>query len=284
MIKTNKEKVVKWSAQGKIHHPTGGNYRISHNGEPMILPATGGISYNVAVGDCAFGWEGDHVEPGVSIRNENSSENAALMTFACIGNEAKIISGDAKGKKGYVTGMHGGIDHVLIHFEKDILEDLAIDDKILIKAYGQGLKLVENENIRIMNIDPDLFEKLNIKEEDGKLKVNVVGKVPAYLMGSGIGSKSAATDGDYDIMTADMEEIKRLGLDKLKFGDLVLLQDCDNTYGIGYLKGSVSIGVIVHSDCIKSGHGPGVTVIMTTKESIIEGVIDENANISNYIK
>ncbi|MPM87948.1 hypothetical protein SDC9_135049 [bioreactor metagenome] len=85
-------------------------------------------------------------------------------------------------------------------------------------------------------------------------------------------------------MTADMEEIKRLGLDKLKFGDIVLLQDCDNTYGVGFLKGSVSIGVVVHSDCVKSGHGPGVTVIMTSKESVIEGVIDESANIGNYME
>ncbi|MGL4730421.1 MAG: DUF4438 domain-containing protein [Clostridium sp.] len=284
MLKTNKDKVVKWSVQGKIHHPVGGNYRISNDGKPMILPATGGISYNVAIGDSVFNWAGDHVEPGVSIRNENNSENAALMTFACIGNEAKIVSGDAKGKKGYVTGMHGGIDHVLIHFEKDILEDLAIDDKIMIKAYGQGLNLPDFENVHVMNIDPDLFEKLGIKEENSKLKVNVVAKVPPYLMGSGIGSKSAATDGDYDIMTADMEEIKRLGLDKLKFGDIVLLQDCDNTYGVGFLKGSISIGVVVHSDCVKSGHGPGVTVIMTSKESVIEGVIDENANIGNYMK
>lgn len=284
MLNTNKEHVVKWSVQGKIHHPIGGNYRISHDGKPMILPATGGISYNVSVGDSVFNWAGDHVEPGVSIRNENSSENAALMTFACIGNEAKIVSGDAKGKKGYVTGMHGGIDHVLIYFDEETLGDLAIDDKIMVKAYGQGLKLNNYENVHIMNIDPNLFEKLNIKEENGKLKVNVVGKVPAYLMGSGIGSKSAATDGDYDIMTADMEEIKRLGLDKLRFGDLVLLQDCDNTYGVGYLKGAVSIGIVVHSDCVKSGHGPGVTVIMTCKDDTIEGIIDENANIKNYMK
>lgn len=284
MLNTNKEHVVKWSVQGKIHHPIGGNYRISYDGKPMILPATGGISYNVSVGDSVFNWAGDHVEPGVSIRNENSSENAALMTFACIGNEAKIVSGDAKGKKGYVTGMHGGIDHVLIYFDDETLEDLAIDDKIMVKAYGQGLKLNNYENVHIMNIDPNLFENLNIKEENGKLKVNVVGKVPAYLMGSGIGSKNAATDGDYDIMTADMEEIKRLGLDKLRFGDLVLLQDCDNIYGVGYLKGAVSIGVVVHSDCVKSGHGPGVTVIMTCNDDTIEGIIDENANIKNYMK
>lgn len=282
MLKTNKDKIVKWSVQGKIHHPLGGNYRITHEGIPMILPATGGISYNVRVGDPAFGWAGDHVEPGVSIRNENSTENAALMTFACIGNEAKVVSGDGKGAKGYVTGMHGGIEHVMICFEKEDLENLAIDDKILIKAYGQGLKLEEFEDVKLMSIDPDLFEKLGIIEKDGKLQVPVVAKVPPYLMGSGIGSPSAYT-GDYDIMTADEEEIKRLGLDKLRFGDLVLLEDCDNSYGRGFLKGAVSIGVVIHSDCVKAGHGPGITTIMTSKKPIIEGIIDKDANIGNYM-
>ena len=84
-------------------------------------------------------------------------------------------------------------------------------------------------------------------------------------------------------MTADMEEIKRLGLDKLRFGDLVLLQDHNNTYGTGYLGGAVTIGVIVHSDCVKSGHGPGVTVIMSSAKGKIEGIIDSNANIGYYM-
>ncbi|MGL6106936.1 DUF4438 domain-containing protein [Romboutsia sp.] len=283
MLKTNQDKVVKWSVQGKVHHPLGGNYRITSQGKPMILPATGGISYNVKVGDSAFGWAGDHVEPGVSIRNENTSENAALTTFACIGNEAKVVSGDAKGAKGYVTGMHGGIEHVIIHFEEETLEDLAIDDKIMIKAYGQGLEIEGYEEIKVMSIDPGLFEKIGVKEVDGKLQVPVIAKVPSYLMGSGIGSTNAYS-GDYDIMTADMAEIRRLGLDKLRFGDIVLLQDCVNDYGTGYFKGAVTIGVIVHSDCVKSGHGPGVTVIMTCKTSLIEGVIDKNANIVNYME
>ncbi|OXX83691.1 hypothetical protein AVM15_09285 [Paraclostridium benzoelyticum] len=152
----------------------------------------------------------------------------------------------------------------------------------MVKAYGQGLKLEDFDDIHIMSIDPNLFEKLGITEKDGKIQVPVVAKVPPYLMGSGIGSSSAYT-GDYDIMTADFDEIKRLGLDKLKFGDLVLLEDCDNTYGRGYLKGAVSIGVIVHSDCVTLGHGPGVTTIMVSKTPIIEAIIDENANISNYI-
>lgn len=284
MLRTNKEKVVMQSVQGKIHHPISAAsvYRISHMGEPMVLPATGGITYNVKLGDSAFGWAGDHVEPGVSIKNDNSSENIALMTLSCIGNEAKVISGDAKGATGYVTGMHGGIDHVLIYFAQEDLEKMSVDDKILIKAHGQGLSLLDYPNVKVMTIDPELFLKLGIEEKNGKLFVPVTAVVPAYLMGSGIGSGSAY-NGDYDIMTADEEEIKRLGLDKLKFGDIVLLQDCDNTYGRGYLKGAVTIGVVIHSDCIKMGHGPGITTIMTCKENLIEGILSEKANIKNYL-
>ncbi|WP_427338911.1 DUF4438 domain-containing protein [Caloranaerobacter sp. DY30410] len=284
MLNTNIDKLVKQSVQGKIHHPIQNfPYRISGDGIPNVLPATGGITYNVKVGDCAFGWVGDHVEPGVSIRNENKNENVALNLFACIGNEAIVISGDSKGAKGFVTGKHGGIDHVLIYFKEEDLEKMAIDDKILIKAYGQGLQLLDFPEIKIMNIDPDLFLKLGIKEtDDGKIEVPVVAEVPPYLMGSGIGSSNSFS-GDYDIMTLDKEEIKKLGLDKLRFGDLVLLKDCDNTYGRGYLKGAVSIGIVIHSDCIKMGHGPGITTIMTCKKELIKGKIMPDANIANYL-
>ena len=154
MIKTNKDKVVKWSVQGKIHHPLALSYKVTHEGNPIILPSTGGISYNVKIGDCVYGLAGDHIEPGVSIRNEENRENNALMTFSCIGNEAKVVSGDAKGAKGYVTGMHGGIEHVLVHFDDKIIDNLAIDDKIMIKAYGQGLKLEGYDDIHVMSIDP----------------------------------------------------------------------------------------------------------------------------------
>jgi small GTP-binding protein len=129
------------------------------------------------------------------------------------------------------------------------------------------------------DIDPDLFEKLPIKEENGQLIVDVKCEVPAYLMGSGIGSASAYT-GDYDIMTADQKAVKENNIDSLCFGDLVLLKNCDNTFGRGYLEGAVSIGVVVHSDCIKMGHGPGVTTIMTCKTGIIKGNICDKAEIN----
>lgn len=282
-MKFNKNNLVMQSLQGKIHHPLGGTYRVTHDGHPMILPATGGITYNVTVGDSAFGWAGDHVEPCVSIRNEVKSENDALMTFACIGNEAKVVSGDAKGAKGYVLGTHGGIEHTIIIFDQEDLENMSVDDKILIKGHGQGIILEDYPEIQVMSIDPNLFEKLPIQEHDGFITVDVVAEVPAHLMGSGIGSP-VSQRGDYDIMTSDVELIKSLGLDQLKFGDLVLLKDCDNTFGTGYLGGAVSIGVVIHSDCVKLGHGPGISIIMSSKKSMIKSNMTDQANVGLYMK
>lgn len=285
MIKTNKEKLVMQSVQGRIHSPTTGPnpYRINREGHAEILPATGGITYNIKVGDSCMGWVGDHVEPGVSIKSDNGPENSALMLFSCIGNEAKVVSGEAKGAKGLVTGMHGGIDHTLIYFKEEDLEKMAIGDAILVKAHGQGLSMEGYEDIKCMSIDLNLFEKLGINSDgNGGISIPIATEVPAYLMGSGVGSATAFS-GDYDIMTGDEKANKEFGIDKLRFGDIVLLRDCDNTNGRQYLKGAVSIGVVVHSDCIKSGHGPGITVIMSSKTGNIHGVKTENANIANYM-
>lgn len=285
-MKTNVDKIVMQSVKGKIHSPIrGGNsYKITSNGEGVILPATGGITYNFQIGDSCMDLVGDHVEPGVSLRNENKDENNALMVLSCVGNQAIVKTGDAKGAKGYVTGKHGGIEHVILYFNEEDLENMSIDDEILIKSFGQGLKIKGHEDVVCMNIDPDLFSKLGIKEnEKGELEIPVVTEVPAYLMGSGIGS-STGFSGDYDIMTGDKQANKEFGIDKLRFGDLVLLQDCDNTYGRQYLKDSVTIGVVVHSDCILSGHGPGITTIISCKTNKIKGIIDNNANIANYLE
>ncbi|TCU77471.1 uncharacterized protein DUF4438 [Tissierella praeacuta] len=285
MVKTNKDKLVIQSVQGKIHSPIMGPspYRISSDGKPMILHGTGGITYNFQIGDSCMNLVGDHVEPGVSIRNEDVAENRPLMVLSCVGNEARVISGDAKGAKGFVTGMHGGIEHVLIYFPQEDLEKMAINDTILIKANGQGLKMEGHDDVLIMNLDPNLFEKMGIREnENGELEVPVVTEIPAHLMGSGIGSSTSLT-GDYDITTGDKEAVKKYGIDKLRFGDIVLLRDCDNTYGRQYLEGAVTIGVIVHSDCILAGHGPGVTGLISCKTSKIKGIKTEDANIANYL-
>jgi hypothetical protein len=106
-----------------------------------------------------------------------------------------------------------------------------MEDKFLVKGWGQGLELLDYPDIRLTNLDPRLLQKLGIRQlGKGKLEVPVAAVVPGHLMGSGVGSLSMAT-GDYDIMTTDRKEIARRGLDKLRFGDIVAIADHDNVFG-----------------------------------------------------
>lgn len=291
-LRMNIDKLVKVSVIGEVSSPisTPSPYKISAFGEPLVLPGVGGIRYNVRVGDPAVGWMADHVEPGVSIKNfttypgaSAASPNLALNLLACIGNEAKVVSGDAKGSKGVVVGKHGGIEHVMVDFPPDVLEKLVIGDKVLVKAFGVGLRLLDyHPDIKVMNIDPSLLEKIDIKQVEDKLEVPVTHLVPASIMGSGIGANHVYR-GDYDIQLFDEETRKEYGLDDLRLGDLVAILDADHSYGRIYRKGAISIGVVVHTDCITAGHGPGVTTIMTSSNGKIIPRIDPKANIAYYL-
>lgn len=279
-MKTNKDKLVEFFLLGPIHAPTMINsYQFTPEGQNVLLPSVGGIVLNYAIGDNCMDLMGDHVEPGVSLKINDRAENDALMIFSCVGNRAEVVSGEAKGAKGYVTGMHGGIDHTICYFPKEDLEKMNMGDNIRIRAFGQGLRLTDYPDVHVMNMDPDLLEELKIEEKEGKLQVPVKAIVPAKLMGSGIGASSAYT-GDYDIMTGDSQLLEDLGLDKLCFGDLVFLEDCDTRYGRQFLEGSGTLGVIVHSNCVKSGHGPGVTSLMSAKDNILEPLLVSKANLT----
>ncbi len=288
MLRTNKDKLVMISIQGRVSYPVRrAAYTVTYDGQSVVVPGVGGITYNIKVGDCAFGWEADHVEPGVStVVNEEKRDappNYAYNILACAGNQARVINGDAKGALGVVTGHHGGIEHVLIDFAQEALEKLCIGDKILIKAYGQGLKSLDYPEIKIYNLDPSLLEKMNIKEiGDGNINVPVTCEIPAKLMGSGLGSDSVAS-GDYDITTADKKMVEKYKLNRIRFGDIVAISDADNSYGRSYREGAVSVGIVVHSDCVIAGHGPGVATLLTSTTSKIKFHIDTDANIANYL-
>jgi len=286
-LRTNRDKVVMISVMGAVAPPVRRlDYRVSADGEPFVLPGTGGITYNVLVGDPCFGWAGDHVEPGVStcsdIDRRSEGKNAGYNTYACIGNKARVATGDAKGAEGVVVGHHGGIEHVLIDFEPEAMEKMLIDDKILVKGYGQGLKLLDYPSVKVMNVDPDLLDKMGIKEEGSVLDVPVALEVPAKLMGSGLGMGNCYS-GDYDITTTDKRLIADLGIDKLRFGDVVAITDADNRFGRSYMSGAVTIGIVVHSDCLIAGHGPGVATVLTDVEGKIRPVLDKKANIAAYL-
>jgi len=283
-MRTNRARLVKVSVLGEISSPQlRSPYRVGFDGVARMLPATGGIAYNVRVGDPALGWVGDHVEPGVSIKlAKDELANAALNTLACIGNEAQVVSGDARGERGRVTGKHGGIEHVLVDFPPSALERMAIGDKIQIRAWGQGLVIDDAPAIRVMNLDPDLFEHLGLTLVDGALRVPVVAEVPPELMGSGVGSPSSER-GDYDITTQDRELLAEFGLLDLKLGDLVAVRDRSGQFGRSYRRGWLEIGVVVHSDSYLSGHGPGLTTLMTGERDRLVPVIEPQANLASYL-
>ncbi len=283
MLRINRERLVKISVQGEVSAPTyNAAGKLDHNGKVFVLPGTGGITYNVKIGDLACFFAGDHVEPGVSTKNYDEKKSNAYNYLSCIGNEATVISGDAKGRKGFVTGTHGGIEHVIMYFDEETLELLNIGDKINVKAYGQGMELLDWPDIAVMNLDPDLLEKLNVTEEDGKLIVPVAKTVPGCLMGSGLGA-STTKKGDYDITMFDKKLVKEYGLDELRFGDIVALLDCDNVNGRNFITGALSIGVIVHSDCLISGHGPGVTTLFSCLNGKLGYRLDPKANLADIL-
>jgi len=289
-LKTNADKLIKISVVGEIASPAIRNiYTVSAVGKPQILPGTGGVTYNLRVGDPACGWEADHVEPAASVENkENDSRsgqgpNTAFNVLSCIGNHATVISGDAKGAKGTVTGKHGGIEHVLVDFPSDVLEQLVPGDRILVKAYGIGLKLTDFSTIKVLNMDPAFLKAWNPIDSGDKLQTRVTHLVPAAIMGSGLGANQV-NSGDYDIQLFDERVVEQYGLGNLRLGDLVAIIDADHSFGRIYRQGAISIGIIVHTNCVTAGHGPGVTTLMTSPDGKIVPQIDSDANIASLLK
>jgi len=64
----------------------------------------------------------------------------------------------------------------------------------------------------------------------------------------------------------------------------VAILDADHSYGRIYKKGAISIGIVVHTNCVTSGHGPGVTTLFTSSTGKITPRIDAKANIASILK
>jgi len=289
MLRTNEDRLIAKAVLGQISYPKvplKNPYIVSSSGHAAVLPGTGGITYNVLVGDSVFDFEGDHFEPCVSVtsddRSVDQSVQGALNILSCIGNEAFVISGPASGSKGVVTGKHGGVEHVICDFPQSVLPRLAIGDRIQIKAWGQGLKLKDFPQVSVMNIAPDLFQKLGITKNREQLIVPVTHVITAAVMGSGYGSRHSYS-GDIDIQLPDREAVQKHRLQELRIGDIIAIRDMDCLHGRVVRSDALSIGVVVHGACLVSGHGPGVTIIMSTSGKVIVPKIDEGANIGRVL-
>ena len=280
-LKTNEKKLIKMSIGGYVTQPSFKNpgYIPNNDGNSVILPGMYGVVNNVKVGDKAFGWNGDHIEPGVSIDSENINEHFALHYLVCTGNKAIVRSGEAKGKTGIVTGEHA---RNLIHFEQNILEKICVGDQIDIITHGRGLKLLDFPEIEIKKIDPNLLKSMNFKVENKKLIVDVAIELPIKIMGSGAELNSEYVD--QDLMSGDRSLMKKLKIDQMKLGDLIVINHADHRWGRSYKKDHVSIAICIHGDSVMTGHGPGIMTIMTGTKKNLGWRINKKANLKNILK
>ncbi len=80
------------------------------------------------------------------------------------------------------------------------------------------------------------------------------------------------------------ETVKQCGLEDVRLGDLVAIMDADSSYGRIYRKGSITVGIVTHSNCVIAGHGPGVTTLFTSTKGMIKPVTRKDANIAKMLK
>lgn len=281
MLTTNASHLVELAVAGEISQPgyRYPGYSPDNDGLARVLPGMAGVLYNVRVGDPAFGWAGDHVEPGVSLASSNLEIDFALHYLSCIGNKAVVTSGEARGAEGMVTGEHA---RILIDFGPDVNELLCVGDSVQIRAKGRGLELSDYPHIELKKCSPELIESIPIEAlDDSKICVPVTMELPVEIMGSGAELNSEYVD--QDLMSGDRALMRELGIDEMKLGDLVAIQHADHRYGRGYSEGAVSIVLCIHGDSIMTGHGPGMLTLMTCPEPAIEWTLDPEANIANYL-
>ncbi len=281
MLRTNRDSLVQMAVSGFVSPPTldRSPYRPDTEGIGRVLIGMAGIVYNARVGDPAYGWAGDHVEPGVSIAHPDSDVDHAMHYLTCVGNEAMVASGQAAGARGIVTGEHA---RLLVDFPPDVLEMLTVGDRLVIKTCGRGLQLLDFPGVLVKKAGPNLIEHWGLRiSAAGKLLVPVVAKIPAHIMGSG--AELTPEFVDQDLMTGDRAALAEHGIDQLRLGDLVAVMDTDHRYGRGYYPGGVTIGVIMHGDSVMTGHGPGCQDLLACVDGTLEPIIDPQANIARLL-
>ena len=128
---------------------------------------------------------------------------ALLNLLSCIGNIARVITGNAKSHTGIVTGKHGGIENVLVDFEDKTLESLPLGIKYLFAALVWVYLLQSIPILKLINMSPTLLRNYPSGKTQGRIACP---SNPHYssltIMGSGLGSQHCYR-GDYDIQLFD---------------------------------------------------------------------------------
>jgi len=254
---------------GVVEHPVLGDtpYRVDADGRPYLPVGDGGLVLGVRLGDPVAGLAGDHVAPGACLVHPEPAARHALLSYACIGNQAIVRTGRAAGARGVVIGKRGEDGRLLTGFRQEDLARMRPGDEVTVRASGQGWRHPGvPPGVVTVNMAPGLPGTLPLSwPGHGPMTVGVRVVLPSKLAGNGIGRPAAAWD--LDLQTG-------AGPDGLVLGDLVAVTGLDARHNMGYRSGWLTVGVVVHGASPLPGHGPGITPILTGPISALSAVAD----------
>ncbi|HUA31223.1 MAG TPA: DUF4438 domain-containing protein [Streptosporangiaceae bacterium] len=265
---------------GMVEHPGlgGSPYRVDRDGRSYVPTGDGGIVLGLELGDPAFGLVADHAAPGACLVHPDPAARHALASYACIGNQVRVRTGQAAGARGVVLGKRGEEGRVIIGLSQADLDRLRPADEVAVRACGQGLRPAGlRSDVAVMNLDPGLLSQLPVDlggGTDAAVTVGVRLIAPSRLAGNGIGRPAVSWDLDLQLPPPGMD-----GAGDLVLGDLVAVDDIDARYNMGYRRGWVTVGVIVHGASPLPGHGPGVTPILTGPAGALRPVPDATGHV-----
>ena len=261
---------------GVVEHPAldGSPYRIDRNGRPYVPTGDGGIVLGLELGDSAFALDADHAAPGACLVHADPAARQALAAYACVGNEVRVRTGEAAGARGVVLGKRGEEGRVVAGFAAADLARMRPGDEVGVRARGQGWRPPGlPPEVAVMNLDPDILPLLPIGLPGaglglglglepaiaaGAVAVGVRVIVPSRLAGNGIGRPAATWDLDLQLPPPGPD-----GAGDVALGDLVAVSDLDVRYNMGYRRGWMTVGIVVHGASPLPGHGPGITPLLT---------------------
>jgi hypothetical protein len=123
----------------------------------------------------------------------------------------------------------------------------------------------------VLNAAPGLLDALPVSGRgSGELAVGVRAVLPSKLAGNGIGRPAVS----WDVDLQGGHEVA-----DLRLGDLVAIAGLDARHNMGYRRGWLTVGVVVHGASPLPGHGPGVTPILTGPAPVLS-IVEDSAGHS----
>ena len=271
---TRNVRAVTVNLLGLVEHPELGDtpYRVSADGRPYVPAGDGGIVLGLRLGESTSGRDADHAAPGACLVHLDPAARHALTIYSCIGNQATVRTGQAAGARGIVIGKRGELGRVVVSFDQHDLARMRPSDQVAVRTCGQGWRPPGfPSEVTLLNTDPAALRQLpvNVSGDGASVTAGVRAVVPSRLAGNGIGRPAVGWDLDL-----------QLGADEdVLLGDLVAVADLDARFNLGYRRGWLTVGVIVHGASPLPGHGPGITPILTGPAEVLRSAADPAGHV-----